>query len=339
MEDVVAARLAELSASWNKAKGEVFRQAISHIRMPLCISDPTQTDNPIVFANDAFCDLTGYSMEEVIGRNCRFLQGPGTTRDSIERLREVLISEELATVEIVNYRKDGSEFINALQLGPISDPDGNLLFYFGSQFDVSSQRRKEKEAAALRSRELLHRLRNIVNVMAVVIKMTSRDYPGSEALRDVITGRLLALGKAHFDTIGEDGSRESLALSQIAETILHAYAPMAGTQVVLNGPVVVLPESRVTPLTLILHELATNAVKYGALSAPQGHVDLSWHLDCGVLNLAWQENGGPAVIVPKREGGSGIIRTIVGAMGGTIVFDWKADGLRVDVQMSVGEHV
>ena len=114
---------------------------------------------------------------------------------------------------------------------------------------------------------------------------------------------------------------------------------MAGTQFVLNGPVVVLPESRVTPLTLILHELATNAVKYGALSALQGHVDLSWHLDCDVLNLVWQENGGPAVTVPKREGGSGIIRTIVGAMGGTIVFDWKADGLRVDVQMSVGEHV
>ena len=320
-----------LTESWDAGKDEIFRQAIHHIHLPLCLSDPTRPDNPIVYANDAFCALTGYEMEEVVGRNCRFLQGHGTTLESIDRIGQVLAGGELATVELVNYRKDGTEFLNALQLGPISDPDGRVVFYFGSQLDVSAQRRREQEAADLRSRELLHRLRNIVNVMAVVIKMTSREHGASEAFHDAITGRLMALSNAHFDTFGEGGTRRKVDLRRLAHTILHAYAPFQEAQVELSGPATAIADCHVTPITLILHELATNAVKYGALGADGGVVDLAWTEVEGGLNIVWRERGGPAVTAPSREGGSGIVRSLMAASGGDIVFDWRPEGLVVRI--------
>lgn len=317
----------QLTGSWDSGKGEIFQQAIRHIRLPLCLSDPTRPDNPIVYANDAFCTMTGYDMEEVVGRNCRFLQGPGTTRESIDRIREILAGEELATVELVNYRKDGTAFVNALQLGPIAGPDGRVAFYFGSQLDVSAQRRQEQEAADLRSRELLHRLRNIVNVMAVVIKMTSREHGVSEAFRDAITGRLIALSHAHFDTFGEGETQRSVDLRRLADTILHAYAPLREAQVTLSGPDVVVADGQVTPITLILHELSTNAIKYGALSVAGGQVDLAWTEEDGRLGIVWRESGGPVVEPPSREGGSEIMRSLIAASGGEIGFDWRPEGL------------
>ena len=122
----------------------VFLQAIKYSRLPLCVTDPTLPDGPIVFANQAFYDLTGYDESEVLGNNCRFLQGEGTDQESIASIREILASQEIGTVEIVNYRKNGEEFINALQLGPVFNEEGKLIFYFGSQMDVTHIRKDRK---------------------------------------------------------------------------------------------------------------------------------------------------------------------------------------------------
>ena len=111
----------------NMRSNAVFEHAIRHSRLALCITDPSQPDEPIVFANPAFCDLTGYDEEDFIGKNCRFLQGPETTDESLEQIREALSSDGVAMVEIVNYRKSGEKFINALQIGPVFDEDGNLV--------------------------------------------------------------------------------------------------------------------------------------------------------------------------------------------------------------------
>ncbi|MEX1233982.1 MAG: PAS domain-containing protein [Roseovarius sp.] len=113
-------------------ENDIFAHAIRHSRLPLCISDPSKPDEPIVFANRAFCDLTGYEESEIIGRNCRFLQGPETTPESVEEIRAAMTSREVTMVEIVNYRKNGEKFINALQIGPIFDQDDQLIFRFGS---------------------------------------------------------------------------------------------------------------------------------------------------------------------------------------------------------------
>lgn len=90
--------------SWETHKDDALLQAVRHTRLPLSITDPTLDDNPLVYVNQAFTDLTGYSAEEVIGRNCRFLQGAGTSRASVEQVQKMLRDNELGTVEILNYQ-------------------------------------------------------------------------------------------------------------------------------------------------------------------------------------------------------------------------------------------
>jgi len=114
--------------------------------MPMCLSDPNQPDNPLVFVNRAFEDLTGYTAEEVLGRNCRFLQGPDTDPVAVDEVRRAIAARVDVSVELYNYRKDGSGFWDALYLSPVFDEAGGLLYFFASQLDVT--RRREAEALA-----------------------------------------------------------------------------------------------------------------------------------------------------------------------------------------------
>ena len=95
-------------------KGDPFAAAIRGTRMPMLITDPRQHDNPIVFANDAFLVLTGYERDEVMGRNCRFLQGEGTDPAAVDQMRAAIRDEVDINLDILNYRKDGRPFWNAL---------------------------------------------------------------------------------------------------------------------------------------------------------------------------------------------------------------------------------
>ncbi len=108
--------------------------------MPMLITDPRQPDNPIVFANAAFARLTLYSRDEIIGRNCRFLQGPDTNRGEVARLRAAIEMRSPIELELLNYRKDGSTFWNRLLVSPVFGDDGALTYYFASQFDVTEER-------------------------------------------------------------------------------------------------------------------------------------------------------------------------------------------------------
>ena len=119
-----------------------FVAAVRATPMPMVISDFRLPDNPLVFVNDAFCRLTGYTYEEVVGRNCRFLQGPGTDPVAIERLRDAIRTVRPIEIDIRNYRKDGEPFWNRLLMAPVHDSDGTLAYFFASQFDVTAQRER-----------------------------------------------------------------------------------------------------------------------------------------------------------------------------------------------------
>ncbi|MBI0477019.1 PAS domain S-box protein [Sphingomonas sp. MA1305] len=112
--------------------------AIQSTRMPMILTDPHQNDNPIIFANRSFLALSGYSEDQLIGRNCRFLQGPDTDQSAVRRVREAIAARETVAVDILNYRQDGSTFVNELYVSPVFDGEGNLLYFFGSQVDVTS---------------------------------------------------------------------------------------------------------------------------------------------------------------------------------------------------------
>ncbi|AHC99982.1 PAS domain-containing protein [Leisingera methylohalidivorans] len=316
-----------LLTEWSLSSGrEIADIIIRNARLPLCITDPNLPDNPIIFANPAFCELTGYPLDEVTGRNCRFLQGPDTTPESVAAVRELLSGQTVGTVEILNYRKDGSAFLNALQTGSVLGADGKAEYIFGSQLGISAKRAAERRALVLADRELQNRLGNIVNVMSVVIRMTAQEECNSSELGKTLTGRLEALGKAHIDSIVQP-ARGRPGLHALAEQLLTVYAPLGSRQVSLSGADFTLPEHLVSPLTLVLHELAANAVKHGGVSCAGGKVRLSWSAEGADLLLTWQETGGPAVTVPKRRHGSAIIRKLMAASGGRLEFDWQPSGL------------
>jgi PAS domain S-box-containing protein len=151
----------------------------------MVLSDPRQPDAPIIYCNPAFCEQTGYPEDEVIGRNCRFLQGPATDRTTVKRIAEALSARENVMEEIYNYRRDGRGYWNALHVSPIFDAHGQLLYFFGSQADVT--RRKE---AALQQQERLDTVGTMAsgvahafnNLMTIVV--ASIDQAATQASTD-----------------------------------------------------------------------------------------------------------------------------------------------------------
>ena len=137
---------------------DIFFAAVQTTLMPMLVTDPRQPDNPVVFANKAFLSMTGYTPQEVLGRNCRFLQGPHTDPATIELLREAVRRREDRAVEILNYRKDGSSFWNALFIAPIFNSEGEVVLFFSSQLDVSRRRDAEESLSQARKLEALGHL-------------------------------------------------------------------------------------------------------------------------------------------------------------------------------------
>ncbi|KAG2497547.1 hypothetical protein HYH03_004294 [Edaphochlamys debaryana] len=111
---------------------------VERIQQNFVISDPTLPDCPIVFVSDAFLELTGYSREEVLGRNCRFLQGPGTDRSTVDTIRDAIKTGTEITVRILNYTKQGRPFWNMFTMAPMRDQDGHARFFVGVQVDVTA---------------------------------------------------------------------------------------------------------------------------------------------------------------------------------------------------------
>ncbi|WPB55837.1 histidine kinase famiy protein [Xylophilus sp. GOD-11R] len=154
-------------------KDDIFFAAIETTRMPMIVTDPRQPDNPIVFANRAFLSMTGYTEADIVGRNCRLLQGPATDRETIRSIREAVADRRELNTEVLNYRKDGSSFWNALFISPVFDADRTLVYFFASQLDVSRRRDAEESLAQAQKMEALgqltggisHDFNNLLQVM------------------------------------------------------------------------------------------------------------------------------------------------------------------------------
>ncbi|RZI54615.1 MAG: PAS domain S-box protein [Pseudomonas sp.] len=131
-----------MEAELSRPGGDPFSAAVRATRTPMLITDPRQDDNPIVFANAAFYQLTGYAAEDVVGRNCRFLQGPATNEDHIAMVREAIRRHEPIEIKLQNYRKDGKSFWNHLHVQPVFERDGKLVYFFASLLVLSSEQER-----------------------------------------------------------------------------------------------------------------------------------------------------------------------------------------------------
>lgn len=142
---------------------DIFFAAVEATRMPMCVVDARAPDLPIIFTNEAFHETTGYSPDEVLGRNCRFLQGPETDRSVVADVRDALKAKREIAVELLNYRKDGSTFWNALYISPVRNTEGEVVYFFSSQLDIS--RRRDAEGA-LRQAQKMEALGQLTGGMA-----------------------------------------------------------------------------------------------------------------------------------------------------------------------------
>jgi PAS domain S-box-containing protein len=125
-------------------------ESIRHSPIATVVSDPLQADNPLIAVNAAFCAMTGYTEEESLHRNCRFLRGPDTENSQTDKLRAAIHARRPALAELINYRKDGSPFRNAVMIAPLFDENGELELFVGSQIEVLPQ---EESIALVRQQQ------------------------------------------------------------------------------------------------------------------------------------------------------------------------------------------
>lgn len=187
-------------------EASVLFAAIQHTQMPMILTDPHQPDNPIIFANKAFVEFSGYTADELIGKNCRFLQGDDTSSETMKRIRDAISNRQNITIDIVNYRKDGARFINELHVSPVFNSDGELIYFFGSQVNVTGYI-KTRMSLELRSVE---RERHILSQIA-------RGLPLAQVLGELLLGvELQSQSNLKTSILFVDGGRQHL---------LHGSAP------------------------------------------------------------------------------------------------------------------
>src|SRR5262249_31079257 len=205
------------------------------------------------------------------------------------------------------------------------DQNGRLIWLSGVTTDITDRKRAE-ERQILLAEEVDHRARNVVAVVQSIMRLTRAD--NIDEYIGALDGRIGALSNAHRLLAGSRW--EGADLDRLVEEEFAPYRAAGNEQVLTRGPVVSLPPATAQTIALALHELATNAAKYGALSTKNGQVTLTWRTAPGKLELDWAESGGPQVSPPTRRGyGSrAIVAGIERQLGGVVNFDWQASGLR-----------
>lgn len=306
---------------------ERFRLAVEAAPSGMLMTDGS---GRILLVNANAEALFGYGREELIGRHVEVLvperfryAHPGFRR---HYQADPAVRPMGAGRDLFALRKNGTELPVEIGLSSIATPDGVLVI--AAILDISSRKTAEAQRTLLLA-ELNHRVKNTLAVVQALAQQTFRHAASPETRRS-FEGRLAALAAANDMLTREDW--DSAVLGRLAADVLHA-GRSGGERVTLAGPRVLLSPKQAVALTLALHELFTNALKYGALSNDSGRVNVAWQLaDDGtgpVLRLTWTEAGGPPVSAPERRGfGSVLIERALGQdCGATVTIDYPATGL------------
>jgi len=323
----------------------LFRAAVEAVGEAIVITGP-DLDPPgprIEYVNAGFTRMTGYGADEVLGRTPRLLQGPGTDRAVLDRMRADMEAGRATRGETANYRKDGTEFAIEWLITPVLDGEGRVAHWVAAQRDVT-----ERKRAAARQRlllaELNHRVKNTLAAVQSVAAQTARQAETADGFRAAFQARLMALARSH-DMLTE-GGWEGAALREVAQRTLAAYGG-APARFGLSGPPVRLAPAAVVTLNLAFHELATNAAKHGALSAPGGRVEVGWALEAGegsggpLLAISWEERGGPPVRPPESRGfGSRLIeRGLPQEFGAGVSLRFAPAGVECRIRLPAAKNV
>ena len=281
--------------------------------------------------NPAAEGLFGYSAHEVLGRNIKMLMPEpdhsghdgylSRYRDTGER-RIIGIGRE-----VEGLRKDGVKV--PLELSVAEWHSGETRYFTGVMRDISERRRAAAQQSLLVN-ELNHRVKNSLTTVQAVVHQSLRNAADLDAAQHTITARLLALAQAH-DVLTLE-SWEGADIRAIVEGALAGHAPLS--RIKLAGPDIRLTPRASLALSMALHELCTNAVKYGALSNEDGHVAVSWRQSGPerAFGLMWVERGGPPVTAPTRRGfGTRMLQGLAREIGGEARLEFAREGLTCDI--------
>ncbi|MDH2090348.1 PAS domain S-box protein [Rhizobium pusense] len=283
-------------------------------------------DMKITSWNAAAEKLYGYSQDEVVGRSVLMLVPDGRQEEEPRILTEVRAGRFVEPYETQRRRKDGRLVEVLLSVSPIRDANGRVIGASKTAHDITARKDAERLKSILVN-ELHHRVKNVLATVTAIARQTlGRDKANHEEV-EAFTSRLASLSRAQDLLVHADWQHADL--KAVMQQALSPY-PVDAFQI--GGPSVPLPPRAVVSLSLALHELATNAAKYGALSAPGGQVSISWQFEPladNRLRIVWEERGGPEVAPPRRRGfGSTLIERLLSAeLKGETKFVYEKSGV------------
>jgi PAS domain S-box-containing protein len=315
-----------------------FVVAAETTRMAMVFTDAKHADNPIIFANDSFLSLTGYARDEVLGQSFNFILAHAADAEARARIESQFQGQSDTGSEIHFRRKDGSDFWAALFISPVRLEDGDIVQYFASFIDLTALKDEQTRSKMLID-ELNHRVKNTLSTVQSIVWQALRTTNDPHVIREAIDSRLSALSRSH-DLL----TRENWESAGLVDLLRDALEPFGvdgrAERIAIKGENIRFPPKSALALGITFNELATNAVKYGALSNATGSILVEWKPETTAqgsrLTLHWQEKGGPPVTPSSRKGfGSRVIEHGLDALGATVQLDYLPTGLSCTMSIPV----
>jgi PAS domain S-box-containing protein len=296
-------------------------------------------DGTITSWNDGAARLLGYTETEAIGRPMLTMVPAERHASELQRLARVHRRERVAPYATVCQHKDGHFVDLSVAIGPVVAADGGIVGTSMIARDLADAGHAH-DGQTMLSREMGHRIRNLFALASGVVALSARFAQTPQDMADTVRDRLEALARAHDLTLphfadAADQADTRTTLHVLIRTIVSPYDDAGhgdGERVTIRGPDVPVSSDAVTSLALLLHEFATNAAKFGALSSPVGHVDVTCEIAGDELRLEWQERGGPTLVGAALREGFGTLlghATVRRQLGGSIARDWNSTGLTI----------
>ncbi|WP_207455639.1 PAS domain S-box protein [Azospirillum sp. SYSU D00513] len=290
----------------------------------------TNAEGRFIFVNDRYCRLVGRTREELLRLRMHDITHPDDLVLNAPLFRQAMATGEAFEIEKRYIRPDGSIVWVNNSVTPIRLGEGAPSSMFAVTVDVTERKRGEEHQRLLIN-ELNHRVKNTLAIIQGLARQTFRRPEIPDSARRDFEGRLGALSAAH-DVLTRQ-SWEAASIREIVAQAAGAHDP-GGGRLVIEGPDLLLPPKTAVSLAMAVHELATNAVKYGGLSGPAGTVEVRWGTGGGRLGLTWRERGGPPVAPPARRGfGTRMIeRGLAAELEGVVAIDFHPEGLVCTVE-------
>jgi PAS domain S-box-containing protein len=296
-------------------------------------------DGTITSWNDGAARLLGYTETEAIGRPMMTMVPTERHASELQRLARVHRRERVAPYATVCQHKDGRFVDLSVAIGLVVTADGGIAGTSMIARDLADAGHAH-DGQTMLFREMGHRIRNLFALASSVVALSARFAQTPQDMAATVRDRLDALARAHDLTLPNfvDAAEQTEArttLHTLLRTIVSPYDDAVhqnGERVSIYGPDVPVSSDAVASLALLLHEFATNAAKFGALSSPTGHVEVTCEIAGDELRVAWQERGGPTLVGPAQREGFGTLlghATVRRQLGGSIARDWNSTGLTI----------